>query len=716
MRRSILMVLLAVAVVAAVIGTTVFAAPAAQGIPEITLFETDASQVNREMLTARTARVPVRWSVINRPPTANLVFEQIMADGSVVNVELPRANPYVSSEGTGVVAPVPVDGSDAVTIRLRLINFINNEVLDERALNIAITTGGETGANPDRPAITSFVYEGAALPFDQLGSVRANVRWSVINRPANSNLIFEQILDGGRAALVELPRSVAIVPSSGTGVVQPLAVPEGSTYILLRLRLYDIGNGRVLDQAYAAVPLLPPGAPPPTPAPTDTPPTSAPPTAVVTPGAPRLFYLFVDAGTTVSIQEAGAGLERIPISWQVTDRPDGSNLYFEQVMPDGTLRNIELPREVEIIPSTGSGVIAPVLPLTTPAELRVRVSLRFLAGGATIDYRDILIPAEQPATPPPVAISLSTEQGMTVDPAQMAAGTARIPVVWQVSPRPENTNLFFEQVMDSGLLINVELPRTDPIVPSAGIGVVAPVLPSDRIPETVTIRVSLRLLSTQQTLASAQISVPVVGVPSAPVEVGAQPTPDLLMVPTQESILPPGDFGGGSGEIISTPEPPAIEPTPEAEAASAAGIECVEPAPGCTSYTSTQVVALVQQFEGGQMILRTDTGMTYVLLNDGTLGLGSLPSDLPVDDIPADRLPPSPTFETIWRGQFPGGALYRQLLGYAITPEGSYLMRVTGVLYDPATSETILAIGLPDGGTAHLRGVNNAYSVWSRVN
>lgn len=725
MRRSILIILVAVASVAAVIGTTVLAAPAAQGIPEITVFETTATAVNRETLAARTARIPVRWSIANRPPTANLVFEQVMSDGAVVNVELPRSNPYVSSEGTGVVAPVMVVGTDPVTIRLRLVNFINNEVLDERTINVPVIAGGEPGSNPDRPAIERFVYEGGALPIEQLGSVRANVRWNVINRPPNTNLIFEQIMTGGRAALVELPRTNPIVASSGTGVVQPLAVPADSTFIMLRLRLYDITNGRVLDQEFAAVPLLPPGSsptltpsptaiPPTTVPPTSVPPTSVPPTAPPTAGptssAPRLFYLFVEAGTTVNLQEAGSGQERIPIQWQVTDRPEGSNLYFEQVMPDGTLRNIELPREVEIIPSVGTGVVAPVVPLTSPTELVIRVSLRYLSGGGTIDYRDMVIPLEPPVTPPPITLNFTVDPSVTVDPQQMAMGTARIPLAWQVSPRPENTNLFFEQVMSTGLLLNVELPRTDPIVPSAGIGVVAPVLPSEGAPAQVTIRVSLRLLSTLQTLASAQISVPVV---AAVTEVGAQPTPEISMIPTAESLPPAGDFGGGA--VVDQPSAEATDVVGAQSEVFEDPVECYVPAAGCTLYVSSQVVALVQQYERGQMILRTDTGEIYVLFDNGILGMGSIPNDLPVDDAPAGLLPPSPTFEAFWRGQMPGSSLYRELLGYAVSPEGSYLMTVAPIDFVVETSEGVLEIGLPDGGSARLRGINNVYSGWQRV-
>jgi hypothetical protein len=49
---------------------------------------------------------------------------------------------------------------------------------------------------------------------------------------------------------------------------------------------------------------------------------------------------------------------------------------------------------------------------------------------------------------------------------------ARINVSWSLENRPDNTNLEFVQVMPSGAVVNIELPRHDPLVPSSGNGVV----------------------------------------------------------------------------------------------------------------------------------------------------------------------------------------------------------------------------------------------------
>lgn len=48
-------------------------------------------------------------------------------------------------------------------------------------------------------------------------------------------------------------------------------------------------------------------------------------------------------------------VQTINVSWTVQNRPDNSNLVFEQVLANGTVRNAELPREIAYVPSNGNG-------------------------------------------------------------------------------------------------------------------------------------------------------------------------------------------------------------------------------------------------------------------------------------------------------------------------------------------------------------------------
>lgn len=112
--------------------------------PEIRDFSTSAVNVDADRLAARTERIPVGWSVANRPTNTNLVFEQFLDDGSVVNVELPRNNILVPSTGSGVVNPMP-PGGDAQNIQLqiRLINLSTNVTLATAQLSLPIVAGSD---------------------------------------------------------------------------------------------------------------------------------------------------------------------------------------------------------------------------------------------------------------------------------------------------------------------------------------------------------------------------------------------------------------------------------------------------------------------------------------------------------------------------------------------------------------------------------------------
>src|SRR5690606_22862101 len=93
MERSSVLVVLLVLSVMLLSAQHVRAEPAGQGAggsPAILSFSTPLTDVNRNALIQRTARVPVSWDTTNRPFIANLVFDQVLPDGSALNVELPR--------------------------------------------------------------------------------------------------------------------------------------------------------------------------------------------------------------------------------------------------------------------------------------------------------------------------------------------------------------------------------------------------------------------------------------------------------------------------------------------------------------------------------------------------------------------------------------------------------------------------------------------------
>jgi hypothetical protein len=338
----------------------------------ITSFTTSVTKIDRDELANRTARIPVSWTTENRLVYTNLIFEQILPNGDVINVELPRIIPWVASNGDGIAAPI-LTSEDEVLLTARLVNLLNGQTLDEREITLAVEDDGDNETSDAyRPAITSFT---TCCPFakrDQLadGSARIPVSWQAINRPVTSNLIFEQILSDGTVVNVELPREISWVASSGNGTAAPIEPGGEADTLALRVRLIDLLTGRVYDQRTLTVEI-----------------------GVVAAQDPVISY-FTTSAAKVSATSLADGTARIPVSWAVENRPAGTNLVFEQVMPDGEVINVELPRDVLIVPSAGNGTAAPELPDDDVTEIVLQVRLAELDNGATLTKKTIRLPIE----------------------------------------------------------------------------------------------------------------------------------------------------------------------------------------------------------------------------------------------------------------------------------------------------------------------------------
>lgn len=108
-------------------------------------------------------------------------------------------------------------------------------------------------------------------------------------------------------------------------------------------------------------------------------------------GEPNIAQ-FTVGQSSVTAKSLWEGSARISVSWQVDSRPLNTNLVFEQVMPDNTIRNIELPRSNPIVPSSGSGTVAPTLfANTSPATITLRLRLVDLTTSATLKQSDVTL-------------------------------------------------------------------------------------------------------------------------------------------------------------------------------------------------------------------------------------------------------------------------------------------------------------------------------------
>ncbi|MBI5668658.1 MAG: hypothetical protein HZC41_11685 [Chloroflexi bacterium] len=450
--------------------------------PTITSFTSTSTTVSASALQNRTARIPVSWAVQNRPNTANLVFEQVLADNTAVNVELPRQNPYVASSGNGVVAPVPPGGTNptSIKIRVRLIDLQSQTTLDQRELTINIdNTPGPT------PTITTFALGATTVTSQalQARTARIPVSWAVENRPENSNLVFEQVLSDNRVVNVELPRQNPFVASSGNGVVAPIPPGGDAKQITLRVRLIDIRSSNVYATKEATVQVVDASQP-----------------AIIT---------FSTSAQSVDRNSLTNRTARVPVTWEVINRPNTANLVFEQVLDDNSVVNVELPRDNPYVASSGTGVTSPFAPKNASTNtITLRLRLFDVANGTVYAERTLQLPITTQQTGN--YIKSFTTTAASVDATGLQNRTARIPLAWEVQNRPAGTNLVFEQVLSDNRVVNVELPRQDPIVPSAGLGVVAPLAPGGN---ATSVKLQLRLvnLSNNATLDTKELTVPIAG-------------------------------------------------------------------------------------------------------------------------------------------------------------------------------------------------------------
>ena len=144
--------------------------PPQSGLPIIAEFVPDASNLTMETIADGSQRLPVRWVVENRLPYTNLQFQQVMPDGDGWMIELPRTNAWVPSEGSGELAPYPIEGVDYIIVRLQVIDVADGTVL---ALQDLIVTLGEAAAQ--NPQVVDFSATPSAV--DREGTI--SVAWSV---------------------------------------------------------------------------------------------------------------------------------------------------------------------------------------------------------------------------------------------------------------------------------------------------------------------------------------------------------------------------------------------------------------------------------------------------------------------------------------------------------------------------------------------------------
>jgi hypothetical protein len=97
----------------------------------IVSFRSTRETINPAQIQDERAIVPVAWAVIERTPTSNLIFEQVLPNDEVISVERPRFNVWVPSVGEGSVLVYVDSRVPTITLRLSVIDLATDTLLDQ---------------------------------------------------------------------------------------------------------------------------------------------------------------------------------------------------------------------------------------------------------------------------------------------------------------------------------------------------------------------------------------------------------------------------------------------------------------------------------------------------------------------------------------------------------------------------------------------------------
>ena len=129
--------------------------------PRLT-FSTISPTISRSYIQSSNPLFYVAWTVSDRPPNSNLRFDQIMPNGTIVNVELPRNDIFVASEGNGYVRLRNPGNVNQIVLIMSLYNTVNGVTLRYREMIVPILDAPPTWTPtpiPPTPTPIGYPYE-----------------------------------------------------------------------------------------------------------------------------------------------------------------------------------------------------------------------------------------------------------------------------------------------------------------------------------------------------------------------------------------------------------------------------------------------------------------------------------------------------------------------------------------------------------------------------
>ena len=175
---------------------------------------------------------------------------------------------------------------------------------------------------------------------------------------------------------------------------------------------------------------------------------------------------------SITVDAAEAGQTNTTLSWHVINVSSSQHLVVEQR---------SLNTWVSVVP--GDETLLPVGSLLLPVQHPLDFGpptyrLRLLdASDNLLDERIISIPYEIPADSQPSIEVFSSSTATLLGGSDGGLNAEHVNVTWKVIDRVPGSNLVFDQVLENGQSVPVELPRDNLWVVSQGSGDLAPVPP-----------------------------------------------------------------------------------------------------------------------------------------------------------------------------------------------------------------------------------------------
>lgn len=202
--------------------------------PVISVFDANLEEIDRASLVGDT-RVGVAWVVENRTPYTQLVFEQFVEDGiEPVNIEIPRANFWVPSQGEGPVDPVDIEDSRLITLQLRVYDVRSGETLATEGVTLAITESLATTTPSALATPGEAEEESSAVIQSFTGTALADredtitLEWNVANA---TDISITRLSDGGAQFMESIADDL---PAQGSlEYALPDAYSESAQFVLI---------------------------------------------------------------------------------------------------------------------------------------------------------------------------------------------------------------------------------------------------------------------------------------------------------------------------------------------------------------------------------------------------------------------------------------------------------------------------------------------------